>query len=286
MKHNARWTVAIWALALLGGCGGTTLTSRRETISVADELFRRTDTDNSRGFFAGFLYRALTASRQAGEIVYAPDEQSIPTGAQRVNGAQVTLRVSGGAGSREDYVTRTSEVGYFVVLGLPVKVTVTLSVNWNNQTFEVDVTGRTTRPYDLHGSFGSAGPIDPPDFADIDTGPIDIEVTAAKAHYTLQNFGYTPASGKLFISEKNPAEIDAGNVATEATLLATVPPEGSIPPGEVLHVEDQNVLNPTLRQFLENDQTFYVYALATAPGGVVNVQVTNLQITVRAEVKL
>lgn len=288
MKHNTLWRMSIMAvpvaLGLLGGCGGTSLGSRTETIMVADDLFRSTGTDNRHGFFDGFLYQAPEASRQAGEIRYAPKRQSIPPGAKRVDGGQVTLTVTGGAGSRANRVTQTSKVGYFAVLGLPVGATVTLSVSWNQQTFGVDVSGFTSQPYKLHGSFGLAGPIDPPDFGN--TGPLDIVITAAKARYTIQNLGDTPASGKLYISEKTPDQINANNVEAQAVLSATMPPEGAIPAGEVVHFEGQDIFNPTLKQFLEHDQTFYFYALATSQEGTVNVRVTNLQITVRAEVQL
>jgi hypothetical protein len=179
MKHPALWIASILApfLALLAGCGGTTLASHTETISVADELF----------------------------------------------------------------------------------------------------TGAST-------SFASAGPIDPPDFGD--TGPLDIKVTAAKARYTIENRGETPAHVQLFISEKSPAEINAGNVKAEAIPVASLPPEGDIPPGGTQTIEGQDILNPTLRQFLENDRTFYFYALATASGGSANVRVTGLEVEVRAEVQL
>jgi hypothetical protein len=166
-------------------------------------------------------------------------------------------------------------------LGVPVEVTVNLKVNWRKQTFNVNVTGYTTQPFRVYGSFGSAGPVDPPNFGD--TGPLDINVKSAKARYTIQNLGDTAASGKLYISEKPPTQINRDNVETEASLLASVPEEDSIPPGEARHVEGQNILTPLLRQFLENDQTFYVYGLATSSGGTVNVRVTNLQVTVKAE---
>ncbi len=113
----------------------------------------------------------------------------------------------------------------------------------HTETIEVDDLFGTN-----NGSFDSAGPIDPPDFGS--TGPLDIVITAAKAHYTCQNLGNTAASAKLFISQKSPDQINAENVEEEAILLVNMPPEGSVPAGEVVHVEGQNILNDALKQFL------------------------------------